>query len=193
MVLYYYYFDPKSQERLDDLNLVYKFLSQLPEGLDYFLNERECNLTTLLDKHYSVHSDTNSRYSLLIKKNYEEAFEGYSKFLKATKKRIDKKTYYVAPKDKLHNALKKVGMTGKSLETKLNLLQEFWIQVKTVVKRNLLDFTQKKVREVFKKFLEYLNSVLGSLCAVFNALEPIKEFKEVLEASVNLLTAVIKL
>lgn len=79
-----------------------------------------------------------------------------------------------------HRALEKVGLTGVQLAMKL---LGFFSAIDRLAKHTAMKVNQF-VRHV-RECLRWANIVLGSLAAVCIAAEPIKEFKEVLEAAID--------
>jgi hypothetical protein len=175
-----------------DFSLVFQLLSDLPLALDYFISSNTSNLfITIPFKNLNPNHPPNkneSELSNLFQQAYSEAFYDYQYFLADVESDMFGKSEEKenSKSKQLHSNLKKNGLTGSSLKLKLNMLQTWWEKLKRKVKNGFVDFSVSKVRNIFKKLMACLNSILGSLTKVFAAIDPIKELKEMLESANNL-------
>ncbi len=172
---------PEDKNSKKDFNSIFDFLNQLQIDISDFIKPNKCNLIDLLNKKVNSSDESKSSYSNIFSKAYEETFLYYKPFLI----RIEKQNRF---SKKIYAKLKSVGMTGYSLELKLNLLEQLRkiltnLEDKTT---KFLDFYKREIREAAKIFLQQLNSILGSISKAFPSLERIKEFKEQIEAANNL-------
>ena len=86
--------------------------------------------------------------------------------------------------NKAINQLQQIGFTGNSLQLKAKLLNKLWkdvIEEDYSISGKMIDFAQKKIVKLVRKFLHFLNSVLNSLKLFLPPLDAIKEVKEVME------------
>ncbi|HKC37876.1 MAG TPA: hypothetical protein VKB95_17490 [Chitinophagaceae bacterium] len=169
-----------------DLKIVYKLLADMPDGLGFFIYASNCNLLQLLDAK-SSRNRQQSRYTVLFQQSHAEVFYNYNYLLNDVEGKM--KNQDSATTNEFHQSLKKIGMTDKNLELKTTLLQRFWNKLKNLKEKaadKILNFRLPNIRSLFKKLMSCLNSILGSLTKLFPALDPIKEFKEMLESATDL-------
>lgn len=84
----------------------------------------------------------------------------------------------------LHKAMIEAGLEGDSLDLKFGLLNRLWLSVIEFIDKTakkIIDFSDNSLVKLIRKFLNYLNSLLGSIQSIFPFIESMKEFKEVLE------------
>lgn len=84
-----------------------------------------------------------------------------------------------------NSRLTSIGFTENSLRLKAHTLNFHWEKLLTHVHtagNTIIDFANNSVVKLVKRFLDYLNSVLGSLIKLFPGAEPIKEIKEIIES-----------
>jgi hypothetical protein len=86
------------------------------------------------------------------------------------------------------------GLDRESLKLKVGILDRLWKNVVEFVRNTgtwFMDFTNKDLVTLVRKFLSYLNSFLESVKLVFPGVEAMKEFKDMLEGLFDL-TEVLK-
>lgn len=74
-----------------------------------------------------------------------------------------------------------IGFAGSSLKLKAGILNKLWQGVISAGD-GVINFANNAVVKALRKFLTYLNSLLGSLKALFPAIDAIKEIKEAIES-----------
>lgn len=170
-----------------DLNIIDQLFTDLPEVLESFIKSDNCDLIENIEEINQTTGDKN-KYQKLFSQSYAECFHDYDYFIADFRNKIYGKDVTVAKEQ--HLELRRVGMTGKSLELKTNLLRRLFnrlIELKEKGIKKILDFRLPTVKQAFSNFMKFLNSVLGSLKELFPILESIKEFKETLETANDLI------
>ncbi|MBB6239006.1 hypothetical protein HDC90_003653 [Pedobacter sp. AK013] len=163
-------------ENSSDLNNVISFIEKLPDNL-----EKICEVDTFKtllnnDKdHYQVD------YSL-----FEEAFNEAKKVLKDNvailKDQISHiNLSYQENLKTVNDILNDIGFTGASLKLKARLLNKLWDGVISAG-NGIISFTSNPIIKALKKFLTYLNNLLGSLKTLLPGIDAFKEIKEVIES-----------
>lgn len=80
--------------------------------------------------------------------------------------------------------LKQIGFSQQSLKLKAAILNKLWKKVLDQISRfgkDIIDFTNNEIVKLVRRFLEYLNSLLGSLKELIPGLDGLIEFKEIIE------------
>lgn len=176
IILYYYYADgiyyPQIKaSKIDDINLVLGFLNQLEKDFKRLLDKKAIKKISRMDK----------RYKGLFEGALKEAFHGYENFLRSFDNLLKSEDELL----NLHYKLKSIGFTGKSLKLKLSILDDFWSRLKRDFD-DIIDWTNEASNALLEALLKHTNNLLGSLVKIFPILEPIKEFKEVMESGIRL-------
>jgi len=83
--------------------------------------------------------------------------------------------------------LELIGFSGNSLRLKANLLNSLWEKV-LKAGDGIVDFANNNIVKAVRKFLTYLNSMLGSLKELIPGVEAVKEFKECSEGFLDFFT-----
>lgn len=89
----------------------------------------------------------------------------------------------------VRNQVREIGWTGESLRFKGALLNELWSKIIKAVDKNgdrLINFANNEIIKLVRKFLTYLNSLLGSLSSVLPGIEAVKEFKDIAESFISI-------
>lgn len=166
------------------------FIDNLPNNLEQFANPNTSNLNRLIEKFES--EDLTFSKVMNTFNSAKEIVE--SNMLKINRLlKIEDLTRRKSNKMKLrtqiHNAMVMAGLDGDSLDLKFGLLNKLWLNIVEFINKsalNIIDFSDNSLVKLIRKFLSYLNSLLGSIQSVFPFIESIKEFKEVLEGFFNI-------
>ncbi|MCG7859240.1 hypothetical protein MD537_19850, partial [Flavihumibacter sediminis] len=110
------------------------------------------------------------------------ALEEASRILIQNLETIRKQLYLDGYRRRFESRLSQVGFTNRSLRLKAATLNFHWRRVRRRVGDavdSIIDFSNNPIVRVLRRFLEYLNSILGSLTKVIPGVEAIKEIKEI--------------
>jgi hypothetical protein len=164
-----------------DSDNVVDFIKKLPDNLEILFNKKTSNFL----KYYIVKDKKYGISSKIFLGAFNESVEEIRNFDKLFDWSFFKRN------------LKSIGFTRDSLKLKSSILNKLWDKVREYAKEfltNFLDFGNPQLRNLMKKFLKYLNSILGSLGKIYIGyphfypiesifpLDPIKEFKEIIES-----------
>ncbi len=156
---------------------VFTFLIRIPNIIELFIDNdfsnfnevsRERNFAEVLSENLLFEIFITTREQLLVNvNNLRNSIRSNASFTEEFTRR-----------------LATIGFAGNSLALKFRLLNYRWNQATIEVKRSSnkrFDFRNRFFLKPLKKFLEYLNSILGSLASVIPGVDGIKEFKELIE------------
>ncbi len=175
---------PLSNDKNDIENVLF-FLEKLPSKIEHFINPRYSDFYEVLEK-----NKINIEKELIKQAFKESQIEFRRKFIQFNRDlRIKSIVYKNMKKEKeLANDLIKIGFTENSLKLKSITLNKLWEQVLTYldsIGSPVLKFSDSTFLKLFINFLNYLNSILGSLGVNFGV-ETLKEFKEIIEGIINI-------
>lgn len=81
--------------------------------------------------------------------------------------------------------LLQIAFSGQSLKLKSAILNKLWSKIRIQVENfggGIIDFANNPIVKLFRKFLQYLNSILDSLKELIPGIDALKEFKEIIES-----------
>lgn len=164
-----------------DIKNVMKFLEDLPTKFEMFVDPQNSSFKSHLNNFEDP--DINST---LFDKALSEAINEYRfYFLKLNRSlKLDKIQGVNSRNEKFAKDLRKYGLTGSSLQLKANTLNFLWNNVmekSLKFPQKIIEFANKDIAKLLRKFLSYLNSILGSFSIVFPGLEALKEIKDIIE------------
>ncbi|RFM29045.1 hypothetical protein [Deminuibacter soli] len=168
-------FDFDYSDNNDAVQLVLRFLEELPDVLELFIDPTFSNFFEVSNElGYGEVLQQNSLQAMFEDARYQLLEE-----ILVMRNAMENDPAY---RERLTTELARIGFTGASLDVKFSLLNYRWRSTITPTERSgLFDFRNRFFVKPFKKFLSYLNSILGSLGSVIPGVDGIKEFKEVIE------------
>ena len=163
-------------ENSNDLNNVIRFIEILPDNLEEICKAN--SFAELLDRDYK-------RYQInyfLFSEAFNEAREALNRNLELFKLGISEENpHYKENLLVANEILNAIGFTGSSLKLKAGLLNKLWDGVISTGD-GIISFASNSIVKALRKFLTYLNSLLGSLKELIPGIDAIKEIKEVIES-----------
>lgn len=150
---------------------VYQLLKSFDKDVLALIDLKRSNYFKILNKTVKSKGMKIS-YNQLYTNAYREAFNGYNEFLKKIRKDIS----IDIEAHNLYYNLKKIGFTGYNLKLKLTLLTEWWAKLKKLTHRAAINMADKETRQVVKKLLSHIQSLMESLKHIFPGLEIIIEY-----------------
>ena len=167
------------QEDSNDLENVIRFIETLPENLQEIC--KDDSFSQLLDRDYK-------RYQI----NYLLFMEAFEEAREVLKLNLDLFKFQISDNDPdqqenlivISDILKDIGFSGSSLKLKAGLLSKLWSAVVSAGD-GIISFASNPVVKALRKFLSYLNSLLGSLKELLPGIDAIKEIKEIIESYLN--------
>ena len=170
-------------EEKTDLENITQFLENLPKNIKKLIDPNNSDIYEILKKNKVGISED------LIQNAFKEARQVYSRSLHNFKyKYISKKIMSDHLLEKLGMDLIKIGFTENSLKLKSSILNKLWEQIidyLNSIGSMKLRFADSKLIQLLSSFLNYLNSILGSISKVCD-IDIIKEFKEIIEGIINI-------
>lgn len=168
----------------NDLDNVLNFIEQVPSNLDYLFEQS--SFRELLDKDFDKYGISSELFFSAFKEAKEEIYKELeffrgNGFLKQF--RFGKFNYNP------NLILEEIGFTGNSLILKANVLNKLWDGVIKVAEKaggGVISFAINPIVKALRKFLTYLNSLLGSLKELIPGIDAIKEIKEVVESYLSI-------
>lgn len=169
-----------------DYDNVTEFVQSLPEKLQIIFKEPSSNFQEI----YLVKNDIPKE---IFNAAFYEAKVNLSKGLDILNtedlKENAKSHRLKRRRDSNKETLEQIGFTGDSLKLKATVLNKLWLKIINSVNKfggGVIDFSKNEIVQLVRKFLTYLNSILGSLTVIIPRIEGIKEFKEVVESILDL-------
>lgn len=170
-------------EEQSDMQNVLNFIQQVPSNLRQVFVKKNSNFL----KHYLLADKSAGISPLMFTLSFKEAEivlrKGVISF---------KRDYYIdlllktnTQDTKGEPLLMNIGFAKKSLRLKAAVLNKLWAEIVKVSNRvgnRIIDFANNEIVTLVRRFLAYLNSILGSLAKLIPAIEPIKEIKEIIES-----------
>jgi hypothetical protein len=181
MEMNYDWFDYSKEKKAYDN--VYGFVKSLPKKFEDLLNENNSNIIKLI-----LQNNESTGISLnLFKETLKEAERELKIDLikKQRKLKLDTIAKKTTVSYKYAFQLREIGFSQSSIELKALSLNRLWNRIKEKaiqVGQGIIDFAHNEFGTLIRKFFALLNSVLGSLAKMFTGLEPLKEFKDILES-----------
>lgn len=151
---------------LDDRQLIATFVANTVTLLGNFLDGNQTNFVQRLNK---VSPDLGNRYKL--------AFEEVKAVINPMLNEAELNWIET-------ERLQRAGLTGQNLQLKAQVLNLFGERLPGGNQRLLLWDTA--INRVLRKFLDFLNKVLSSLATAVPIVEILKEFKDLIEAGIDL-------
>lgn len=151
---------------LDDRQLIARFIAKTVALLGDFLDDNQTNFVQRLSK---VSPDLGNRYTL--------AFQEVTTVINPM---LNEAGLNWIDTEKLQRA----GLTGQNLQLKAQVLNLFGERLPNGNQRLLL--WDRGINRVVRKFLDFLNKVLSSLATAVPIVEILKEFKDLIEAGIDL-------
>jgi hypothetical protein len=163
-------------EDSNDLNNVIRFIETLPDNLKELCKHE--SFIDLLDNDFK-------RYRInyfLFNEAFEEARDILNFDLQILKIQIsDNNNQRMETLETFNEILDRIGFSGSSLKLKAGLINKLWDSV-IAAGNGIITFASNPVVKALRKFLSYLNSLLGSLKELLPGIDAIKEIKEVIES-----------
>lgn len=171
------------QTNLSDLENVLKFIDQLPSNIRQIFDPKTSNFIQIFIENDGEFGITNKIFNNSFVEAEDELKISYLVFQRNLKLEVllsEKRT----ENKKAAETLLQIGFTQNSLILKASLLNKLWTKILNMVDKSankIIDFADNQMVKLVRVFLEYLNSILGSLQLLIPSIDSIKEFKEVVE------------
>ncbi len=159
---------------LDNLENALLFLRKVPTNLEFIFGQK-----TFLELFNDFTEDIN--YDHFIS-TFFEASEQLLGNLYKVENSLNNERY----RNTLYSRLAENGLSKNSLTFKINLLNLHWKRAYSTVKDGIIDFANSKTVGLFRKVLEFLNSILGSFASIIPGVDAVKEIKEIGESLLGL-------
>jgi hypothetical protein len=175
MYIYQSWFD--IQEDKTDIENVFSFLQDLPRKIDIFTRDYNSNFFVQLRI-----ADSRIITAELFLAALEEASNQLFISLNVERERLNNDNAYA---QFFNERLAGIGFTNNSIRFKAATLNFHWTRVTRRVGNAagaVIDFANRPIVRLLRRFFHYLNSILGSLTSVIPGAEGIKEVKEIIES-----------
>lgn len=170
-------------ETKTDLENVISFIEMLPANLNQIINSEKSNFQKQFIEADSEFGITWILFNSAFKEAQSELDNNLKPFIRDFK--IDEIIGAGLKKRKAGETLLSIGFSNDSLKLKSLILNKLWKKILNKVNElgsGIIDFANNEVVKLVRHFLEYLNSILGSLKELIPGIDGIKEFKEIIES-----------
>lgn len=163
----------------DDLSNVLDFLEKAPDKLKFLFDQD--SFIDLLNKDFELYKISSSRFFYALEDAGNNLKNEIRKF--RSKISIESESYDESFASNANYTLTQIGFTGATLELKANVLNKMWDRVEKAGD-GFISFIGRPIVKAIRKFLTYLNSLLGSLSKLVPGVDGLKEIKEIGESYV---------
>lgn len=155
-----------------ELETVLDFMERVPDNLKFLFNRPSFRDLLDEDAEYGISSD-------LFFSALSEAKAQLDVELEVFKDNLYDENF----RSSANLILVQIGFTNDSLKLKANVLKRLWADVTNVDPYGgIISFASSPIVKLTRKFLTYLNSLLGSLTKLVPGVDGIKEIKEIGES-----------
>lgn len=170
----------KLEPNASNLDNIFKFTMEQPRRIRELVSAENSNFFTYIELFASPITQQAFLYAL------DESVVAITSDLDRIRKDIDinKEIFRI-----VNNILDTIGFSGYSLRIKIDQLNYLWELVLRSLQRTgqtVIDFGNNSLVKVLRRFLNYLNSILGSLSKLIPGADGIKEIKDLLESYLEL-------
>lgn len=160
-------------EGFDDIDTVLNFAKTVSDNVRAIFDDHNFVEVLERDREYGITAELFFSSLDEAERNILETVRQYRAILSLPEDNQEKINFI----NYSHQVLDEIGFSNDSLQLKARVLDRLWTGVKSKGQQ-FIDFSNRPLMKFLRKFLTYLNSVLGSLSKYIPGADALKEIKD---------------